>query len=546
MSAKSAAAALATPALPLAPPSTLHRICMSASLIGWLTFGVLSAIATSSTFAFITTFLRPENSTWGIKFCAAALRLSAMVCSLLHSEPRTYAAAGAGVMKLLTGFIVEASLLFAQPLFSTIAGGVFGPGEATRQLVLRLSRSAWLSTEPSLADSPVVLVVSAVSKMSALAPATTVYGLAALIFLMCLAPSTTATAAVAALLLSTLSSSSDIFAALAALPGLVTLCASLALYEVGRREILPSSLLGGWARFAASLLADAARKVCFAVLYCRLGSAMLEFASGLSVTSYLAALPTQLFMSRQELSLFHWSIGSSAHLALILLGDFCMSNALSPPRTGALGCALLGAGLLLAGVTPTFGFALHSTAWTAHAACDALCQRLGVVDEFVRPSRFERSGPPARVSAVGSLRVIPPSDPTRGSEADLKLRVLGPRQLLGLKRPVYAKFDRALTLNIALVLLVMYPSATHGVLDVLDAAGDHALTAVCMFLMLLAAATVRRGVSAVVKALVLFVRWLALVAMSPTLLIVLALRIVLARPSIAMDALAVLHELAML
>ena len=58
----------------------------------------------------------------------------------------------AGLARLVTTTFVELSVLFAQPAFATIAGGVFRIGDASRAATVRASRAAWLATHDPSAD----------------------------------------------------------------------------------------------------------------------------------------------------------------------------------------------------------------------------------------------------------------------------------------------------------------------------------------------------------------------------------------------------------
>ena len=144
--------------------------------------------------------------------------------------------------------------------------------------------------------------------------------------------------------------------------------------------------------------------------------------TSVDVTDAFAMLPTALFMSRHELSLFRWSIPSSLHLLFIVGGDVCMSNAALPPPLGAGGALALGGGLWLAGVMPTAGFALNATAWLLHATCHVALSGYAPPQAQLK-SRFAL----VEVKAAGF----------KSSAAKLQLRVGGYR------RPRFWSFDDA-------------------------------------------------------------------------------------------------------
>lgn len=213
---------------------------------------------------------------------------------------------------------------------------------------------------------------------------------------------------------------------------------------------------------------------------------MLEFATSLRITSYLAALPTALFMSRQELSLFRWSIDSSLHLTLIIVGgvshvpvasrprlaspnhfsslprafcpppscprraDFLSSNPAVPPIWGASGVFILGGGLLLAGITPTFGFALNATAWLAHAACHV------AFDQVEGPTLGHNVHLPAAKLDVTNGGGGPYG---RASSAKIMIRVGG------WAKPRYWTLDKTVKALCLTAVLLAKPSWTYAAAD---------------------------------------------------------------------------------
>jgi len=234
----------------------------------------------------------------------------------------------------------------------------------------------------------------------------------------------------------------------ASLTGLLVLSTAVALWLLERRKQPSRQWLHGCPRAAVSLLSKSAKAITIAAIWCRFKTAVLEHATRVPVTSYLAALPTVFFMSRQELSLFSWSIDSSFALALIMMGDLVSSNATVPPIWGAGGVVILGSGLLLAGIKPTVGFALNATAWLASAASHVALAKL--------------QGPELEckfASPAATLQVVPSSGYGRASAAKLKLRVGG------WQRPVFWDFDKAIRCVFYAAMLLAKPSWTFVVLQ---------------------------------------------------------------------------------
>ena len=150
---------------------------------------------------------------------------------------------------------------------------------------------------------------------------------------------------------------------------LLILALACTLYFAERRQLPSKNVLKGYPRIAVSVFGKSCYAIFAAALYYRLWALAIWSVTSVDVTDAFAMLPTGLFMSRHELSLFRWSVPSSLHLILIIGGDLCMSNPALPPPLGAGGALALGGGLWLAGVMPTAGFALEATMWLLHATC---------------------------------------------------------------------------------------------------------------------------------------------------------------------------------
>lgn len=379
-------------ALPVAlpAPSPARNAYHGALLVMSTVIGTLAAVLTSTTFATILNLAPHGDDNWGLKCTATALRLAVLTLSLLRSEPSTPIAVLVGVARLLTGVAVELCILFAQPIYATYSGGIFKPGDATKQLALRLGRAAWLSVESLMSIS------------------------------------------------------------LESLPGLLVLFTALALVALEKRKKPNKRWLHGYPRSIVSILAKTAKTVAVAAIFQRFKTGVLEFATSLRITSYLAALPTALFMSRQELSLFRWSIDSSLHLTLIIVGDFLSSNPAVPPIWGASGVFILGGGLLLAGITPTFGFALNATAWLAHAACHV------AFDQVEGPTLGHNVHLPAAKLDVTNGGGGPYG---RASSAKIMIRVGG------WAKPRYWTLDKTVKALCLTAVLLAKPSWTYAAAD---------------------------------------------------------------------------------
>lgn len=122
------------------------------------------------------------------------------------------------------------------------------------------------------------------------------------------------------------------------------------------------------------LRATGVMKLVFAVataaLWHRLYSDLVAFVtSGWVSPSSMTNLPPILLQSRHEVSLFEWSVPSCFARAFIIVGDVLMSNpALSPPL-GLAGTLMMGGGLHLAAIQPTAVFALNATCWALSTVC---------------------------------------------------------------------------------------------------------------------------------------------------------------------------------
>ena len=182
-----------------------------------------------------------------------------------------------------------------------------------------------------------------------------------------------------------------------------------------------------------------AKPVCTLCVFTRAKALVLWLFTSVDVLPYITALPTTVLMSRQELSIFWWSIDSSFAILLMVLGDLCMSNAAMPPPIGAGGAALLGAGLLLSGIPPSIGFAFNASAWAAAAACELLLP----------------NPPPAKWLALkgpaASLEVALGGQ-SKSSSAKMTVRVAG------WNTPIYRPLDKAMKMAFAAGVIAWKPS----------------------------------------------------------------------------------------
>jgi len=122
--------------------------------------GALAALLASKTVGLLLALTPLADDKWGLKATAAAMRVGLHTLALLGSAPTNLTAGLAGAARLCTSVAVEFAVLFSQPLFVTVAGGVFKAGDTAKATILRLSRTAWLSVD-SLAPSGLLLLIAA-------------------------------------------------------------------------------------------------------------------------------------------------------------------------------------------------------------------------------------------------------------------------------------------------------------------------------------------------------------------------------------------------
>ena len=146
----------ATPPQP--PPRALvlalSAFQMAATILS-AAFATCAALLTSTTFGYLLAFAPLPDDLWGLKACAALMRIGSLffltLCVDSESDKPAFLLL-AGLARLVTTTFVELSVLFAQPAFATIAGGVFRIGDASRAATVRASRAAWLATHDPSAD----------------------------------------------------------------------------------------------------------------------------------------------------------------------------------------------------------------------------------------------------------------------------------------------------------------------------------------------------------------------------------------------------------
>jgi len=321
----------ATPLLVVVAARALAASRM-AFLALWTALAILATVLASPTFGHVLTLMPVADDAWAIKALAAALRLGTLVLALAHATPARPAACVAALARLVSAAAVELALLFAQPVFSTLAGGVFKPGDAAKATLTRLGRSAWSS---SAAMSPASLLAAA------------------------------------------------------AVPAVVVIALLYALASLDRRPRAKPALTHFSTAFerahacASSVVAplatttfSALKAVLVAAAFARLHLNVLDAATSADVSSTLAAVPPELLMSRHEFALYRWSFDSTAAIVLAVIGDLITTNAAAPPAWGAAGALALGGGLLLADVQPTTGYVLLLVAWLVSAASARLYHAL--------------------------------------------------------------------------------------------------------------------------------------------------------------------------
>lgn len=111
---------------------------------------LLAESLSSPTVGHLLTLAPLATDGWGLRAVAASTRLGARAFTLVRSprgSTRITVTLLAGLSIMVTAAAVEAALLFGQPSFATLTGGVFVPGDAARAGIDRLSRAAWLSAE---------------------------------------------------------------------------------------------------------------------------------------------------------------------------------------------------------------------------------------------------------------------------------------------------------------------------------------------------------------------------------------------------------------
>lgn len=305
--------------------------------------GAVSAAATSSYATALLVIAPHADDLWGLRCAAAALRLAFSTGLFLRTTPlKLGRKLTANLLKLISLFALDVCALLPQPLFSTWTGGPFKLGDAVRAATQRVGRTVWVVTAP----------------------------------------------------LSHIWLGAALLAALLVVRLLPRAVSKNLKHDYPRTAALGSTAVK--ALKAAALLA----------VFARLRAAVLYLLSGVSLTAHLAALPSAVFMGRQELAHFDWSF-SPGVAWLMVAGDLAMSNPALPPAVGVSGAVLLGGAMTSAGVEPMSGFWLNASAWAAAAAADAYARkpeddedddpaaprrlegRLGVVE--VKETPFKRS-----------------------------------------------------------------------------------------------------------------------------------------------------------
>ena len=351
-------------------------LCTLASIIATF-LGMLACIITSSRIFSIMLWLTVHSDDrWALRLVSAVLRLAVLVNDTLRSAPQSVQGWCLSLASIASVASVELSLLLSQPIFFTIVGGTFKPGDSVKQAALKLGRSAWLMN----------------SWM-----------------------------------------------------GLLALVCGLALSIAERVKFPRPSLMHGYPRAVMSALHRAAWPMCTYFAVARGKSTLIWWASGVDVVPYISYIPIlpSFLISRQECSLFWWSVDSTSALLLILAGDLAMSNSLLPPVLGLAGSVAMRCGLWLSGIDPTVGFYLHALAWAVHAGCEILA---GSEARRKRAPKVERRRSQFVLTvAAGSI--------AKSSSSTLRLRVAGWR------RPIYLSFDKALCCYLLISLIVAKPSA---------------------------------------------------------------------------------------
>jgi hypothetical protein len=361
---------MATPAAPVKSRKILATAFMAYQFVVHALIAALSTLSlllTSPSFSFLLTLMPLADDFWGLRGVAAVLRLGALALSLVRGAHYSRAALLASFARLITAAAIEVALLFGQPLFGTVSGGVFKPGDAARATSTRLGRNVAFALDNASTNSVPTL------DMPAALVAITLVGLTLLVD-----------------------------KSLDKLPTKAAPSAEEALLVVPSRFGIVVHIL---ASSSISAILVACKAVLAAAACQHFKTGVLEDRTGAPIHAAIATLPDDLFISRHEFALFRWAFDSSITITMVVLGDALTSTPATPPLWGVFGTLLLRVGLWLAAIDVHPSFYLHLAVWLAFAMCHLVASRLAP------PSTFPTNnhGSSRRVLIVEALVLAQPS-----------------------------------------------------------------------------------------------------------------------------------------
>lgn len=344
--------------------SVLNHLRLALTVLTFLPT-LLSSLLTSSTFTLLlSTFTPSSTDGFGICFTCSVLRLTALLLTTLStmtSQPHDRRSMLGCFVRYLTTLSIELSLLFSQPTFTTVVGGTFKSGDAWKAAAERAGREAWLLTGGKGGGGLAVIAVGLWVLMSSKIPTKYLNRIIDPIrtrfstYLSLLTPYCNALVPYVSMLNPT------------GLPTLLTTGEKQRPAEAAKLRA-SNAISTPFSPFYSLV------SVCTSALYHNLRSSTIAYlTSGYVSPTVLTSLPTILYQSRHESSLFNWSLPNNPRArTLIVAGDLLMSNPSLSPSMGFAGTVGMGLGMYLAGVTPTAGFALNATTWCMSLLCNIM------------------------------------------------------------------------------------------------------------------------------------------------------------------------------
>ena len=417
-------------------------------------FGISAAILQSNFVAMLLNFLPADDKLFAVGLICAGLRILCLFLSIVvdPASRSSLKAAAVNACRLCSSVAVNMMALLPQPLFTTISGGAFTGGDASKVLTLRLGRTLWNCSAATEALPPGISALFLYYAFNKIDDAR--------LHAAYLAAAAAAAAAAAFSPLATDGDESDgsalgvacsIFAY--ALFAVVLVAAALGAIagRAGAKTVpshleLPSSWKGAKTVYKASsdvvkamLVGASWRVVCtFGYLH------VFERLSGIDLGGPLASVPSSWLMSRQEIVLLSnwtdpandsWWLRAAWRFeglpaVLLIVGDILVNTPTMPAYLGVLGVALVRLALYLSGIEPLDGLSLVFCAWFAKLATEKVGQLLGV-----KATEFKYG-----LGTAAELKVDEGKNMKKGSAA-LEIKVPSRAQrVLGEK----LKFDEAL------------------------------------------------------------------------------------------------------